>query len=216
MAELKFVTPIWPGFNFFVDDALQIPTNDWWNRPHVLSFEDKQKFDRNNQGSDSNTCETDGTCWLKAARSKGNFSLLGINCSQLAIESCFLQRMGNLTGLSVGCVSSSPELKSDISQINTALYYGQYSRYGSKTQAKEHVGAFDLLNSAPEFLNVSVLFNDTTKIILSGSQNPTPPLIRLSEPLSAIVDAFLNFNTSATSRLYGSLLGLREVLSTII
>ena len=84
--------------------------------------------------------------------------------------------------------------------------------FGSGLPPQEFIGAYNLHNSAPELLNVSVFYNDTTEVVLSFAANPTPPPIRLSqtEPINSIVDAFLNVAANASTRVYASLMGIRE------
>ena len=159
------------------------------------------------------TCEEDSNCWMQAGMDYGNFSFLAIDCTQVPDLSCFLQKMGNLSGLSVGCMSTNPLYLEEASLVNQELYDGQYSKYGSGLKPQEYIGAYNLYNSGPELLNVSVYYNDTTQVILNYSPNPTPPWIRLSQPINAIMDAFLNLATDASSRVYASLMGIREVSS---
>jgi len=157
------------------------------------------------------TCEEDSNCWMQAGMDYGNFSFLAIDCTQVPDLSCFLQKMGNLSGLSVGCMSTNPLYLEGASLVNQELYDGQYSKYGSGLKPQEYIGAYNLYNSGPELLNVSVYYNDTTQVILNYSPNPTPPWIRLSQPINAIMDAFLNLATDASSRVYASLMGIREM-----
>jgi hypothetical protein len=211
MPEMKFVSSIWPKTDFYTEDALTTSSDDWWTRKHVLSVSEKAKFDRDNDKTTSTSCEQDENCWLNAALAKGNFSFLAVDCSKVAEAACFLKQMGNLTGLSVGCISTNPSFKTSLSDINLALYNGQYSKYGSKLQPVEYVGAYDLHNSAPGLLNVSVFYNDTTQVAIENSGgNPTPRSIRLSEPINAIVHAFLNADTGSAP-IYAAMMGIREV-----
>ena len=211
MPEIKYVTSIWPGNAFYSEPALEPSKLDWWNQKHVLTGDEKKKFDQDHASDKPTSCQDSGDCWLRAAFGHANISFLALDCSAVPELSCFLQKMGNLTGIGVGCISTSPKFVDDASQINTALYNGQYSKYGSTLAPKEYIGAYNLHNSAPGLLNASVLYNDTTQIILGYTPNPTPPSVRLSEPINAIVDAFLNLGTDASTRVYASLMGLREV-----
>uniref|UniRef100_A0A7S0QFX4 Uncharacterized protein n=1 Tax=Cryptomonas curvata TaxID=233186 RepID=A0A7S0QFX4_9CRYP len=139
-------------------------------------------------------CELSQDCWLKEAMSKGRFSLAMSNCSEIPDVSCFLQRMGNLSGFKVGCITISPEFVDDVSEINSAFYNGQYNRHRPKNPTQEFISAYELHNSNPFLLNVSIFYNDSTRVIERHSFNPTPPAVRVSEPLNTIVYAFLNAN----------------------
>ena len=44
----------------------------------------------------------------QGAKGKGQMALLPLDCGASAEEACFLQRAGNLSGLSVGCISAAP------------------------------------------------------------------------------------------------------------
>ena len=211
--EIEYATSIWPGTNFFSESAITTSTQDWWNQKHVLTADEKQKFDNDHSSDKPMTCEEDSNCWMQAGMDYGNFSFLAIDCTQVPDLSCFLQKMGNLSGLSVGCMSTNPLYLEEASLVNQELYDGQYSKYGSGLKPQEYIGAYNLYNSGPELLNVSVYYNDTTQVILNYSPNPTPPWIRLSQPINAIMDAFLNLATDASSRVYASLMGIREVSS---
>lgn len=206
--EMQFVTPIWPPRDFYSENALTPSTDSWWNRQHVLSPSEKSKYDSDHRDDRPRTCESDEDCWLEVAESKGAFAFAALNCSDLEQASCFIQRMGNLTGFDVGCVSTNPTFKGDISEINRATYNGQFSQYGSKLSAEEYMGGYNLHNSAPGLLNVTVLYNDTTQVMAQYDPNPTPHSIRISQPLSAIVNSFLNVDASG---FVGAMMGTKEV-----
>jgi hypothetical protein len=217
MPEIKYVSSIWPSIDYYSEYAIQTSsTLSWWTRKHVLTSAEKQKFNADRASDKPSSCEQDRNCWYRAARDRANVSFLALDCAAVPELSCFLQKMGNITGLSVGCISTNPKFVDTASSINTALYNGQYSKYGSSSTPTEYVGAYDLHNSGPGLLNVSVFFNDTTEIQLGFSQSPVPPTIRLSGPINAIVDAFLNVGTDASSRVYASLMGMREVCICIL
>jgi hypothetical protein len=208
MPEMQFVTPIWPSRDFYSEDAVTPSTNSWWNRRHVLNFDEKTKFDADNKNTKPSTCESNENCWSEAAQGKGAFSFSTLSCADMQQAACFLQRMGNLSGFDIKCVSTNPAFKSDIFEINKATYKGQFSRYGSKASAEEFMGGYNMHNSGPGLLNVTVLYNDTTQVAAAYDRNPTPKSIRISQPLNAIVNAFLNADTGG---FVGSMMGTKEV-----
>ena len=209
--ELKFLTPVWPRRDFLIEQAL-VPWNEsWWNRHHVLTPSEKAKDTISKSKNEPATCELSQDCWLKEAMSTGSFYLAVSNCSEIPDVSCFLQRMGNLSGLEVGCISTSPEFVDDVSEINSAFYDGHYNRYRPKNPTQEFISAYELYNSNPLLLNVSIFYNDTTRVIERHSFNPTPASVRVSEPLNTIVHAFLNANTVDKPLFYASMMGIKEV-----
>jgi hypothetical protein len=208
-SELSFVTSIFPQGSFFQENAINPDTASWWNRPHVLTKAKKIQFDKDRANDDpKKTCETDRNCWSKAAGSKGNLSFLAIDCAELKEQSCFLQRMGNISGLDVGCMSTNPGFLENTAAVNQALYNGHYNKYSSSQQnPKEYIGAYDFHDSTYMKLNVSVIFNDTT--LGDGLNGPPPRMIRLAQPLNLIINAFLNVDASTAS--IASLMGIKEV-----
>jgi hypothetical protein len=207
--EVSFVTSVFPQGSFFQENAINPDTGSWWNRPHVLTKAKKIQFDRDRANDDpKKTCERERNCWSKAASSKGNFSFLAIDCADLKEQSCFLQRMGNISGLDVGCMSTNPAFKRDSAEVNKALYDGHYNKFSSTQQnPKEYIGAYDFHDSTYMKLNVSVIFNDTT--LGDGLNGPPPRMIRLAQPINTIINAFLNVEVSTAS--VASLMGIKEV-----
>ncbi len=138
--------------NFFTESAVTPDTSSWWNRPHVLTPVQKEKFDRDRANDDpTKTCERDRNCWQQAAKSKGNLSVLVADCAAIQPEACFLRRMANLSGLIVGCVSAKPEFAADGDAINTRLYDGQYNKFASaerNVNLREFLAAYDLHDSS--------------------------------------------------------------------
>jgi hypothetical protein len=227
LPELQVVTPVWPAANLRTENAITISTKDWWNVQHVISSNSNSSTGNTatgtgggSSGSSSSTsttaasasstdCNALGTCWLQVGRDKGNLSFLADDCSLIMQESCFLQRMANLTGLSVGCISTRPSYLGSLSAINQAIYDGKY-RSSQPSQAQEYVGAYDFKDSTPTYLRVTVLYNDTTQLV-SGFN--APRFLRLSAPVNAVLDAFINAYNSPQSRITAALLGLKEVRS---
>jgi len=207
--EVSFVTSVFPQGSFFQENAINPDTGSWWNRPHVLTKAKKIQFDRDRANDDpKKTCERERNCWSKAASSKGNFSFLAIDCADLKEQSCFLQRMGNISGLDVGCMSTNPAFKRDSAEVNKALYDGHYNKFSSTQQnPKEYIGAYDFHDSTYMKLNVSVIFNDTT--LGDGLNGPPPRMIRLAQPINTIINAFLNVEVSTAS--VASLMGIKEM-----
>ena len=208
-SELSFVTQVFPQNSFFQENAIDPDTGSWWNRPHVLTKAKKIQFDMDRANDDpKRTCETDRNCWIEAAFSKGNFSFIAIDCADLKEQTCFLQRMGNISGLDVGCVSTNPRFLDNSAAVNKALYDGHYNKYSSGQQnLKEYIGAYDFHDSTYMKLNVSVIFNDTT--LGDGLNGPPPRMIRLAQPINNIINAFLNVDASTAS--VASLMGIKEV-----
>ena len=152
-------------------------------------------------------CDTEGTCWLQVGQGKGNFSFLADDCSLIPQESCFIQRMANLTDLSVGCISARPAYVASLSALNQAMYDGQY-RSSNPMQAQEYVGGLDLQDSTPTHLRATVIYNDTTQL---ASGFGAPHFLRLTGPINAAIDAFINAFNAPENRVNAALLGLKEV-----
>ncbi len=79
--------------------------------------------------------------------SSGNYSFLSRNCSALADAACYLQRLGNLTGIRITCVDAMPERIGSKVLINERLYQGFYDTYdpkGKEQTVEEFIAAFDL------------------------------------------------------------------------
>ena len=100
------------------------------------------------------------------------FARNGSHClaPQLAGEACFLQRMGNLSGIRVGCVSARPTVV-PLARLDPQLYAGFATRFPGSAAAmaaaggaKEYVSAYEVYQLMPSRLNVTVRFNDTTQV----------------------------------------------------
>jgi len=220
--ELRFVSPIWPAANLRSENALSPSNTDWWNVNHILTAQQYAQLQKSGtyittgqgSGSGSSTsvststpdCNLQGTCWLQAAKGSGNFSFLADNCSLVSQGSCFIQRMANLTGLSVGCISTNPSYVSSLSDINQAMYNGQY-RSSNPKLAQEYVNGYDLQDSTPTHLRVTVIYNDTTQL---SSKFGAPHFLRLSGPINAAIDAFINVFNLPETRVTAAILGLKE------
>jgi hypothetical protein len=226
--ELRLVTPIWPAANFRTESSMSVPTTDWWNVQHVLTLDQYARLQgtvstntSSSTGSKTSAsgtsttsttttqrdCNELGTCWQVVGKGRGNFSFLADDCSLIQPESCFIQRMANLTGMTVGCISTNPRFVENMAEINNAMYAGQYSSR-NPLLAQEYVGGYDFQDSEPAALRVTVLYNDT-KQLTSGFGAPT--FLRLSEPINAAIDAFINAFNLPEARVTAALLGLKEV-----
>jgi len=206
--ELRLLTSLWPGTNFYSEGSFTADQTDWWNRAHVLSKEEADMIaSQNSDAAEALPCNQTGDCWLQAARQRGRFSLLALDCAAIAEEMCFLKRVGNMSNLRVECVSAAPRFLPSADALNRDLYRGQYGQAGSGL-ATEYVAAYDLHNSAPGLLNVTVMYNDTTQV--SSGFGP-PRWIRLSQPLNAAIDAFLSLVSGAAGRIYASLMAIKEM-----
>jgi hypothetical protein len=100
--------------SFYIERSLETRESSWWNQDHVLSEEgykshEKYLKDLRDGEQKLDTCESRQNCWQRWIRGGGNVSIVVNDCAAFAGGACYLQRLGNITGLEVGCRSASSQ-----------------------------------------------------------------------------------------------------------
>ena len=138
--ELWFTTPAFATSTFFVERPLQSNDDLWWNRKHVT---DKYGYEENERKLKDpkvdSTCEQRQNCWEKFDSRGGNVSLVASDCKALAGAACFLQRLGNMSNLEVGCTSAASERLESNAVLDTRTYAGFYDRFTKGGEAQEEL-----------------------------------------------------------------------------
>ena len=104
--------------------------------------------------------------------------------------------------------------------MNAALYKAQWLPNQPPGQAREYAVAYDLHNSRPTLLNVTVQYNDSTQL---SSGFGAPRAVRLTQPINAIVAGFLAALSAAAAAGGGAgapdtvaaILGIKEVRARV-
>ena len=106
--ELHLTTQAFATNSFYYERALEKRRWSWWNEEHVV---DKGGYDAHEgylrelaEGPPRDTCEDRQSCWRRWRRNGGNVSFVTNDCAAFAGGACFLQRLGNISGLEVGCL----------------------------------------------------------------------------------------------------------------
>ena len=61
--------------------------------------------------------------------------MVAADCNRFAGGACFLQRLGNLSGLEVGCQSAGHEHVDDMRAVNSRTYSGYYQSSNQKCRS---------------------------------------------------------------------------------
>ena len=114
---LTLTTKSFASSSFFIEKALDPWGGHWWNQEHVLdkaaydAAEARLRKDKEEAaaagGAAKAQCERDQNCWEQLRRRGGNVSVVVNDCAAFAAGACFLQRLGNLSGIEVGCLSAA-------------------------------------------------------------------------------------------------------------
>ena len=110
----------------------------------------------------STDCEASNKLCGGASIQQHPTSFAGRVCPQVAAEACFLQRMGNLTGLSVGCVSARPNVV-PLDSLDPLLYAG-FVVAGAAGGGRGYASAVEVNELTATKLNATVRYNDTTQV----------------------------------------------------
>jgi hypothetical protein len=95
--------------------------------------------------------------------------------AQVAAEACFLSRIGNLSGLSVGCVSAGV-VTLPLEKLDPLLYKAYASRFSSTRpssgstgdsgeEGREYLAAYEVHDLEAGRMNVTIRYNDTTQVL---------------------------------------------------
>ena len=210
--ELLFTTPAYAKSNFFQENALEKETSyrSWWNRDHVMDADEYAAYEDRLAGPRWYTpCEENQDCWKRWRRRGGNVSVVAQDCKLFAGGACFLQRLGNISGIEVGCLSAQSRRMASNEDMDTTTYAGFYDKYSPGGAAQEEfLAGFDFANSNTQHLNATLLYNDTTPFRFSP-----PNILRLANPLRALIDGYLNMRLDASQhRTYtAAMLGVKEM-----
>lgn len=210
--ELWFTTPAYARSNFFQENALEKETSSrsWWNWDHVMDAEEYADYEKKLAGPRWYTpCEETQDCWKRWRRRGGNVSVVAQDCELFAGGACFLQRLGNLSGIEVGCLSAQNRRMESNEAMDTTTYAGFFDKYSpGGTAQEEFLAGFDFANSNAEYLNATLIYNDTTPFRFSP-----PNILRLANPLRALIDGFLNMRlkTSEHRTYTAAMLGVKEM-----
>lgn len=215
MIEMPLVTAIWPEEALFVDEAVLVDSDVWWNRERV--FTEEQSVDAGDvegNGDGREGCQRDRSCWRRDGRAEGSYSVLSTDCSVVSPEVCFAQRMGNLSGVFVGCYETSPQFETTQDTMDKRLYEGQYNRAFQDDAQEEFLQGFNFHGTTRNKLNVTVMYNDTTVAasFRTGSFNVRPRMARINDPVRLALDAFINWRMGAEPFTFSAAcLGLKEM-----
>ena len=144
--------------------------------------------------------------------------MVAADCNRFAGGACFLQRLGNLSGLEVGCQSAGHEHVDDMRAVNSRTYSGYYQSSNQKCRScvlrrdaqgqEEFLNGFDFANTNAQLLNVTLLYNDTSPWYWGP-----PFVLRLANPLRALLDSWLNVHLEAAdARTYSAgMAGIKEM-----
>ena len=144
--------------------------------------------------------------------------MVAADCNRFAGGACFLQRLGNLSGLEVGCQSAGHEHVDDMRAVNLRTYSGYYQSSNQKCRScvlrrdaqgqEEFLNGFDFANTNAQLLNVTLLYNDTSPWYWGP-----PFVLRLANPLRALLDSWLNVHLEAAdARTYSAgMAGIKEM-----
>ena len=211
--ELWFATPAYAQSNFLQDSVLEQETSSrsWWNRKDNVV--DKERYEKGEEwltdGRREPACVENQDCWKRWRRRGGNISFVVQDCKLLAGGACFLQRLGNMSGIEVGCLSAASQRVESTQALDAKTYAGFYDKYSLGGAAQEEfLAGFDFANSNARYLNATLLYNDTTPFRFSP-----PNILRLANPLRALIDGFLNMRLGAPDhRTYtAAMLGVKEM-----
>jgi len=214
---LKWATPAFAQSARFVDTILSVPRGTWWNRDHVYDLdEDRQKLldDRANLAEPS--CQEERNCWITIGRQGGVAQVISQNCTALGASMCYLKRMGNLTGLQLGCVNAKPSWLASMEEVNKRLYDGHYDQFapaGTVQVQEEFINAYDLKDTDASKLRATLSYNETTVMTGGNSGNGPPPRqLRLEGPISILFDAFINSKMGGAAGEYtAAIMGINEM-----
>jgi hypothetical protein len=125
--------------------------------------------------------------------------LLVSNCDALPAAACYLERVGNLSGVRTGCASAASAVTAGGPALDARLYAGHYNRRAPAGQTEEFIAAYDLRDSDYGRLRAAVLYNDTTGFsgFTAASFTAVPSLLRLTAPVDALLRAFINARAAA-------------------
>jgi hypothetical protein len=210
--ELWFTTPAFAGTNFYTERATSSDDREWWNEDHVL---DQSEYDRNEeylrtQDPDAlSNCQRRGNCWRSVTRRSGNTSIVVKDCTAFAGGACYLQRLGNLSGLDIGCISAKSAREKDLSNLDKRTYQGFYDRFREGGESmEEFLQAMDFRDTDSYKLNATLLYNDTSPFRFGP-----PYMLRINNPLRALIDSFLNQRLGSTDgqSYSAAMLGVKEM-----
>ena len=206
--ELWFTTPAFAASSFFIERALQSNDELWWNREHVSDKYGYEENERKLKEPQERTCEPN--CWETFKSRGGNVSLVASDCKAFAGAACFLQRLGNISNLQVGCTSAASERLESNAALDTRTHAGFYDRYTKGGEAQEEfLNAFDFSNTNTRFLNATVIYNDTS----SSPGGPPPSILRIANPVRVVFDSYLNvrLDSSDMRTFTAAMTGVKEM-----
>ena len=129
------------------------------------------------------------------------WQLVTKSCDGLpAAAACYLERLGNLSGVRVGCAAAAAAvLAGGGAALDSRVYLGHFDRRAPGRAREEFAAAYDLRDSDYGGLRAAVLYNDTTGFagFTAASFTAVPALLRVTAPVDALLRAFLNARASA-------------------
>lgn len=109
----------------------------------------------------------------------------------------------------VGCLSAANARLASNAELDKRTYNGFYDRFTPGGEAQEEfLSAFDFADTHATALNATLIYNDTSPLRFGP-----PFILRLANPLRAVIDAFLNVRLAAPdARTYtAAMVGVKEM-----